>query len=83
MEDGDSMAFARLTDASRPTDASRLDDRGGDCRWCRALFGYGDQRHASARAGHDLTRRLVQLRMVILPVAVLTVVAAVLAEMLG
>ncbi|MFF7357023.1 MULTISPECIES: hypothetical protein [Streptomyces] len=76
-EDGDSVVFAQLTDADR------VDDPVGDCRWCQALFGHGDQRNASVRAGHDLTGRLVQLRVVILPVAVLTVVAAVLAEMLG
>ncbi|MER6026169.1 hypothetical protein [Streptomyces sp. NPDC001851] len=77
MEDGDGTAFAQPADASRP------DDRGGECRWCRALFGHGDQRRPSARPGHDLAGLLLQLRRVILPVAVLTVVAAVLAEMLG
>jgi hypothetical protein len=65
--------FAQLTGAYR------LDDAGGDCRRCRALFGWRNgELHAPAAASRDLAGRLCWLRVVMLTSAMLTVTAAVL-----
>jgi hypothetical protein len=77
-DDGPGVAFAQLTGAYW------LDDPGGDCLWCGALLGMrSEQRHSSTGAGHGIADRLVRLRVVIVPVAALTVVAAVVVGVLA
>ncbi|WP_369243629.1 hypothetical protein [Streptomyces sp. R41] len=70
----DSVVYAQLNGAYW------LDASGGECRWCSELF---TGRQASAGAGHGMPGRWGRLRVVILPVAVLTVAAALLVGVLA
>lgn len=78
-EDRPSVVFAQVPGASWPDDE-------GDCRWCSILLGPGfaagparARREAPRRTGHwtkGLRAWIERMRMVILPAAVLTILAA-------
>ncbi|MEN8655564.1 hypothetical protein ABCR94_34570 [Streptomyces sp. 21So2-11] len=82
-DDGAPVVFARLAGAYW------LDRESDDCPWCRALLAAGDQEAAvpagnAVRAARDAVSAFSQrARAVMLPVAVTTVVSALLAVVLA
>ncbi|WP_432174319.1 hypothetical protein [Streptomyces sp. Tue6028] len=72
-DDGAGAVYAELTGAYW------LEDAGDDCRWCRELLPLqGGKRQPAADEGPDAADWLTRLRRAVLPVAVLTVAAALL-----
>ncbi len=72
-DDGAGAVYAELTGAYW------LEDAGDECRWCRELLRLqGGKRQPAADEGPDAADWLTRLRRAVLPVAVLTVAAALL-----
>ncbi|MFF8868019.1 hypothetical protein ACF08B_38960 [Streptomyces sp. NPDC015139] len=69
--------FAQLTGAYRLSEISTA-----ECRWCDDLFSRPSDQ-LSAGTVRELSKRMLRVRLAMLPVAVLTVAAAVLVGMLS
>ncbi len=71
------MVFAELAGAYW------LSQDGAQCQWCTELFSQQSGQEEQPGMGTGLDSRMLRLRLAILPIAVLTVTAAVIVGRLG